>query len=109
MISLLKIWVSRVLSLMLTVTLRKLALEDTNGFYLNWAPGPMPTRMFDYMKGTVINDPESSQTDIDLWQNMKLIDLSVSAKVLLKLLSSETRCQYNGKHVDFFDINEDEL
>ena len=65
--------------------------------------------MFEYMKGTVTEDPESTQTDVDLWENMELIDLNVSATMLLKLLASEKRCQYNGKHVDFFDINNDEL
>ena len=85
------------------------ALEDPNGFYLNWAPGPMPTRMFEYMKGTVVNDPKSTQADIDLWQNMTLIDLRTSAETMVKLVTSADRAQFNGKHVDFFDIDVDKL
>ena len=69
----------------------------------------MPTRMFDYMKSTVIEDPESTQDDIDLWNNMKLIDLEQSATVLFQILSSENRKQFNGKHVDYFDVDTEKL
>ena len=86
-----------------------LAIEDPNGFYLNWAPGPMPTRMFEYMKSTVVEDPESTQDDIDLWNNMKLIDLEQSASVLFQVLTSDKRQQFNGKHVDFYDVKIEDL
>ena len=69
----------------------------------------MPTRMFEYMKSTVIEDPESTQDDIDLWKNMKLIDLEQSASVLFQVLTSEKRKRFNGKHVDFFDVKTEDL
>ena len=69
----------------------------------------MPTRMFEYMKSTVIEDPESTQDDIDLWKNMKLIDLEQSASVLFQVLTSEKRQRFNGKHVDFFDVKTEDL
>ena len=88
---------------------RLLAIEDPNGFYLNWAPGPMPTRMFEYMKSTVVEDPDSTQDEVDLWNNMELVDLEKSASVLYQVLISEKRQQFNGKHVDYFDVDMEKL
>ena len=78
--------------------------QDPEGFYLNWAPGPMGTRMFDYMKQSVLDDPTSSENDIKMWSNMKPFECSYSAGVLFKLLLSPNKLEYNGKHVDLFDV-----
>ena len=65
--------------------------------------------MFEYMKGTAVNDPKSTQADIDMWQNMTLIDLRTSAETMVKLVTSAYRAQFNGKHVDYFDVDLEKL
>ena len=57
--------------------LRK-ALEDPDNFYLNWAPGPMGTRMFEYMKNCILTDPTSTKEEIDMWKSMKPLECSYS-------------------------------
>ena len=57
--------------------LRK-ALEDSDNFYLNWAPGPMGTRMFEYMKNCILTDPTSTKEEIAMWKSMTPLECSYS-------------------------------
>ena len=53
-------------------------MEDPDNFYLNWAPGPMGTRMFEYMKNCILTDPTSTKEEIDMWKSMTPLECSYS-------------------------------
>ena len=59
------------------------ALEDQDNFYLNWAPGPMGTRMFEYMKNCILTDPTSTKEEIEMWKSMTPLECSYSGTDLI--------------------------
>ena len=63
--------------------------------------------MFSYMKKCVLEDKNSSQNEIKMWEAMQPLDCFYSAKILLKFISnSDSKKEYNGKHVDLFDVKD---
>ncbi|NXF83686.1 SPRE reductase, partial [Sclerurus mexicanus] len=78
-----------------------LALEEPQIRVLNYAPGPLDTDM-QLLARTKTGDPEMRQYFQSLQESGKLIDCTVSAQKLLKLLEEDTF--QSGAHVDFYDI-----
>ncbi|NWV10896.1 SPRE reductase, partial [Ptilonorhynchus violaceus] len=78
-----------------------LALEQPEVRVLNYAPGPLDTDM-QLLARTRTGDPRMRQYFQSLQENRQLIDSSVSAQKLLKLLEEDTFP--SGAHLDFYDI-----
>ncbi|NXH12443.1 SPRE reductase, partial [Bucco capensis] len=80
---------------------RVLALEEPDVRVLNYAPGPLDTDM-QLLARSKTGDAEMRQFFQSLKDSGQLIDCTVSARKLLKLLEEDTFC--SGAHVDFHDI-----
>ncbi|NXP56184.1 SPRE reductase, partial [Heliornis fulica] len=78
-----------------------LALEEPDVRVLNYAPGPLDTDM-QLLARTKTGDAEMRQYFQSLQESGQLIDCTVSAQKLVKLLEEDTFC--SGAHVDFYDI-----
>ncbi|NXN03698.1 SPRE reductase, partial [Sylvia borin] len=80
---------------------RVLALEEPGIRVLNYAPGPLDTDM-QLLARTRTGDPGLRQHFQRLQEKGQLIDCSVSAQKLLRLLQEDSFP--SGAHVDFYDI-----
>ncbi|XP_023803022.1 sepiapterin reductase, partial [Cyanistes caeruleus] len=80
---------------------RVLALEEPGIRVLNYAPGPLDTDM-QLLARTQTGDPGMRQHFQKLQEKGQLIDSSVSAQKLLRLLQEDSFP--SGAHVDFYDI-----
>ncbi|XP_039579927.1 sepiapterin reductase, partial [Passer montanus] len=80
---------------------RVLALEEPGLRVLNYAPGPLDTDM-QLLARTRTGDPGLRRRFQRLQEQGQLIDSSVSAQKLLRLLQEDSFP--SGAHVDFFDI-----
>ncbi|NXI52890.1 SPRE reductase, partial [Chloroceryle aenea] len=78
-----------------------LALEEPDIRVLNYAPGPLDTDM-QLLARTETGDPEMRQFFQSLQESGQLIDCTVSAQKLVKLLEEDTFL--SGAHLDFYDI-----
>uniref|UniRef100_A0A8B9P4N3 Sepiapterin reductase n=1 Tax=Apteryx owenii TaxID=8824 RepID=A0A8B9P4N3_APTOW len=78
-----------------------LALEEPDVRVLNYAPGPLDTDM-QLLARTKTGDAEMRQHFQSLQESGQLIDCTVSARKLLKLLEEDTF--RSGAHVDFYDV-----
>ncbi|XP_050177036.1 sepiapterin reductase [Myiozetetes cayanensis] len=78
-----------------------LALEEPDVRVLSYAPGPLDTDM-QLLARTETGDPEMRRYFQSLQESSKLIDCTVSAQKLVKLLEEDTF--QSGAHVDFYDI-----
>uniref|UniRef100_A0A8C3BUJ8 Sepiapterin reductase n=1 Tax=Cairina moschata TaxID=8855 RepID=A0A8C3BUJ8_CAIMO len=78
-----------------------LALEEPDVRVLNYAPGPLDTDM-QLLARTKTGDPEMRRHFQSLQESGQLIDCSVSAQKLLKLLEEDAFS--SGAHVDFYDV-----
>ncbi|NXS52468.1 SPRE reductase, partial [Brachypteracias leptosomus] len=78
-----------------------LALEEPDVRVLNYAPGPLDTDM-QLLARTQTGDPEMRRFFQSLQESGGLIDCTVSAQKLVKLLEEDTF--HSGAHVDFHDI-----
>ncbi|XP_009908158.2 sepiapterin reductase [Dryobates pubescens] len=78
-----------------------LALEEPDVRVLNYAPGPLDTDM-QLLARTETGDADMRQFFQNLQESGQLIDCSVSAQKLMKLLEEDTFC--SGAHVDFYSI-----
>ncbi|KFQ24701.1 Sepiapterin reductase, partial [Mesitornis unicolor] len=78
-----------------------LALEEPDVRVLNYAPGPLDTDM-QLLARTKTADPEMRQYFQSLQESGQLIDCTVSAQKLLRLLEEDTFS--SGAHVDFYNI-----
>ncbi|NXR13572.1 SPRE reductase, partial [Semnornis frantzii] len=78
-----------------------LALEEPDVRVLNYAPGPLDTDM-QLLARTATGDAAMRQVFQNMQESGQLIDCSVSAQKLLKLLEEDTFC--SGAHVDFYSI-----
>ncbi|NWW62766.1 SPRE reductase, partial [Ifrita kowaldi] len=78
-----------------------LALEEPGVRVLNYAPGPLDTDM-QLLARTKTGDPGMRQHFQRLQENGQLIESSVSAQKLLRLLQEDSFP--SGAHVDFYDI-----
>ncbi|XP_072783897.1 sepiapterin reductase [Taeniopygia guttata] len=80
---------------------RVLAREEPSVRVLSYAPGPLDTDM-QLLARSRTADPGMRQHFQGLWEKGQLIDSSVSAQKLLRLLQEDSFP--SGAHVDFFDI-----
>ncbi|NXD30066.1 SPRE reductase, partial [Spelaeornis formosus] len=80
---------------------RVLALEEPELRVLNYAPGPLDTDM-QLLARTRTGDPGMRQHFQKLQEKGQLIDSSVSAQKLLRLLQEDSFP--SGAHVDFYNI-----
>ncbi|NXC38372.1 SPRE reductase, partial [Penelope pileata] len=80
---------------------RVLALEEPDVRVLNYAPGPLDTDM-QLLARTQTADPEMRRQFQSLQESGQLLDCTVSAQKLLKLLEEDTFS--SGAHVDFYDV-----
>ncbi|XP_029819582.1 sepiapterin reductase [Manacus vitellinus] len=78
-----------------------LALEEPDVRVLNYAPGPLDTDM-QLLARTETGDLEMRQYFQSLQEGRKLIDCTVSAQKLVKLLEEDTF--QSGAHLDFYDV-----
>ncbi|NXY90559.1 SPRE reductase, partial [Alcedo cyanopectus] len=78
-----------------------LALEEPDVRVLNYAPGPLDTDM-QLLARTETGDPGMRQFFQSLQESGQLIDCSLSAQKLLKLLEEDTFL--SGAHLDFYDL-----
>ncbi|XP_021252321.1 sepiapterin reductase [Numida meleagris] len=80
---------------------RVLAAEEPDIRVLNYAPGPLDTDM-QLLARTETGDPEIRQQFRSLHESGRLIDCSVSAQKLLRLLEEDSFT--SGAHVDFYSV-----
>ncbi|NXB76524.1 SPRE reductase, partial [Donacobius atricapilla] len=80
---------------------RVLALEEPELRVLNYAPGPLDTDM-QLLARTRTGDPGMRQHFQRLQEKGQLIECSVSARKLLRLLQEDSFP--SGAHMDFYDI-----
>ncbi|XP_027761417.1 sepiapterin reductase-like [Empidonax traillii] len=78
-----------------------LALEEPDVRVLSYAPGPLDTDI-QLLARTETGDLEMRRFFQSLQESSKLIDCTVSAQKLVKLLEEDTF--QSGAHVDFYDI-----
>ncbi|NXG80597.1 SPRE reductase, partial [Baryphthengus martii] len=78
-----------------------LALEDRDVRVLNYAPGPLDTDM-QLLARSETGDPEMRQFFQNLQKSGQLIDCTVSAQKLVKLLEEDTFL--SGAHLDFYNV-----
>ncbi|XP_032542842.1 sepiapterin reductase [Chiroxiphia lanceolata] len=78
-----------------------LALEEPDVRVLNYAPGPLDTDM-QLLARTETGDLEMRQYFQSLQEGRKLIDCTVSAQKLVKLLEEDTF--QSGAHLDFYEV-----
>ncbi len=81
--------------------LRVLAAEEPNLRVLNYAPGPVRTKMVADVRGGEETEPSIKKMFADLDENGQILETEQTVAKLIKILTDNTF--ESGSHIDYFD------